>query len=58
MVLIALYGQADTDKFTILYNQSDIHRNAVNRGVGLRTGVQISAMWGPGSTPRSPGLTL
>lgn len=40
MVLIDLYGQVDIDKFTILYNQSDIHRDAVNRGVGLRAGVQ------------------
>lgn len=40
MVLIDLYGQVDIDKFTILYNQSDIHRDAVNRGMGLRAGVQ------------------
>lgn len=47
MVLIDLYGQVDIDKFIILYNQSDIHRDAVNRGVGLRAGVQNGCNVGP-----------
>ena len=51
MVLIALYGQVDINKFTILYNQSDIHRNAVNRGVGLRAGVQNGCNVGPWQYP-------
>ena len=47
MVLIDLYGQVDIDKFIILYNQSDIHMDAVNRGVGLRAGVQNGCNVGP-----------
>lgn len=47
MVLIDLYGQVDIDKFIILYNQSDIHMDAVNRGVGLRAGVQNECNVGP-----------
>lgn len=52
MVLIDLYGQVDIDKFKILYNQSNIHRNAINRGVGLRAGVQNGCNVGPWQYPK------
>lgn len=40
MVLIDVHGQVDIDRFIILYSQSNIHRDAVNRGAGRRAGVQ------------------
>ena len=52
MVLIDLYGQVDIDKFKILYNQSNIHRDAINRGVGLRAGVQNGCNVGPWQYPQ------
>ena len=47
--LIDVHGQVDIDRFIILYSQSDIHRDAVNRGAGRRAGVQSGRGWGPGS---------
>lgn len=47
MVLIDVHGQVDIDRFIILYSQSDIHRDAVNRGAGQRAGVQIGRSAGP-----------
>lgn len=51
MVLIDVHGQVDIDRFIILYSQSDIHRDAVNRGAGRRSGVQIGRSAGPWPRP-------
>lgn len=56
--LIDVHGQVDIDRFIILYSQSDIHRDAVNRGAGRRVGVQSGRGWGPGRSPSSAGSTL
>lgn len=61
MVLIDVHGQVDIDRFIILYSQSDIHRDAVNRGAGRRAGVQSGRGAGrgwPRPHPSSPGSTL
>ena len=57
MVLIDVHGQADIDRFIILYSQSDIHRDAVN-GRGPESGcAKWAGPWGCGPA-RSRGSTL
>ena len=51
MVLIDIHELVDIDRFIILYSQSDIHRDAVNRDAGRRAGVQSGRGVGPRPRP-------